>query len=153
MDNEEFEWYYKKYYIEDRMIQRIARKKAGDNADLYQELVQEGLIKLSKLQPKKATKNKDAWVRTALRNGMVDYLRKHKPNKFVSLDTRLSYGDQLEKDPATGELRLFSHMESTYLETDESIIDMRKQPNETDETDLWTELIEDLEAPEEFTDE
>lgn len=104
MNEKTFNAYYKIYYVEKRTIQRIARKLAKNNQSLYAELVQIGLITLWKLDPKRATINEDSWIRQALKNRMIDFLRqefKKKP-KIQSLDVLLESGDQLEKDPETG---------------------------------------------------
>ncbi len=106
MNDEMFQEYYDKYYVEDRTVQRIARKLAKSDYDLYQDLIQIGLGRLWKLDPSKATTNKDAWIRQAMHFAMIDHLRKLKLRHLESLDRRLENGEQLEADPSTGELRL-----------------------------------------------
>lgn len=116
MTNKQFEKYYQKYYIERKIIQRIARKFCLGNSELYKDLVQEGLIRLWELDPSKATSNPDSYIRQAIKFSMVDYLRHTEPEKYDSLDSRLLAGEQLEKDPLTGELRILSHRTDVRLD-------------------------------------
>ena len=111
MNNRTFQKYYTKYFIEDRIIQRLARKLAKSDTTLYDELVQVGLIALWKLDPKKALHNEDAWIRQALKNRMIDFIRKELPKKplIESLDGRLESGDQLEKNPDTGDFFIITN--------------------------------------------
>lgn len=108
MNEKTFAKYYHTYYVDKRIIQRIARKLAKNNQALYAELVQIGLITLWKLDPKRATVNEDSWIRQALKNRMIDFLRQEfkKYPKIQSLDIMLESGDQLEQDPYTGLPRL-----------------------------------------------
>lgn len=108
MTEKEFEFYYALYYVKLRVIQRIARKLALNDEELGQDLIQEGLMRLSRLNPEKANINTDAWIRQSIKFAMVDYLRKNNPQQYESLDIRLANGDQLEQDETTGDLRLIS---------------------------------------------
>lgn len=117
MTNDEFYFYYDLYYVKLLVVQRIARKLATDDEELYQDLVQVGLIRLSKLVPSKATTNTDAWIRQSMKYAMVDYLRKNQPKHYESLDSRLASGDQIEEDEATGTLRLVSMKKGHLLES------------------------------------
>lgn len=117
MTNDEFSFYYDLYYVKLLVVQRIARKLATDDEELYQDLVQVGLIRLSKLVPSKATTNTDAWIRQSMKYAMVDYLRKNQPKHYESLDSRLAAGDQIEEDEATGTLRLVSMKKGQLLES------------------------------------
>jgi len=112
----QFEKYYQRYYVDRKMIQRIARKLSMNDEELYKELVQEGLIRLWGLDLRKATKNEDAYIRQAIKFAIIDYLRRNSPNKYESLDARLLAGEQLEKDSATGELRLISSRQEVRLD-------------------------------------
>jgi len=108
MNDKQFKKYYDKYYTENRIIQRIARKKAKNNYDLYEDLVQVGLITLWKLDLTKVKSNEDAYIRIAIQRRIIDYLRKTSPVKITmeSLEAKLESGYQLDKDPETGRLRL-----------------------------------------------
>lgn len=98
MRRREFErHYYPKYQAS---IRAIARKLAQRDDELAQDLEQEGAFALLLLNPDLATSNADAWIRQALKNRMVDYLRKQNPGRYESLDARLEAGDQLEQLPA-----------------------------------------------------
>jgi RNA polymerase sigma factor (sigma-70 family) len=108
MNHQDFDFYYQLYFVKLRLVQRIARKLAREDDELAEDLIQEGLLKLSKLNPDKAKVNTDAWIRQSLKFAMVDYLRKNSPHRYESLDARLLDGDQLERDPVTGQLRLLT---------------------------------------------
>lgn len=116
MDKRSFQKYYEKYYVKNKTIQRIARKLAMGDEELYHDLVQEGLMRLHILNPKKATKNPDAYIRQCMKFAMVDFLRHNDPEKYESLDSRLLSGEQIEHDTATGELRLISHRREVRLD-------------------------------------
>jgi len=111
MNNAMFNRYYEKYFVVDKSIQRLARKLAKNDRALYEDLVQVGLIALWKLNPKNAVRNEDAWIRQALKRRMIDFLRKDRPKdiRLDSLDARLAAGDQLEKDPETGQFHLVEY--------------------------------------------
>lgn len=113
--NPYFEEHYKIYFIERKLIQRIARKLSLGNEDLYEELVQEGLIRLWTLDPTRATSNLDSFIRQAIKFGLIDFLRSNKPKRHDSLDSRLLSGEQIEQDSATGELRLISHRQNKLM--------------------------------------
>jgi RNA polymerase sigma factor (sigma-70 family) len=113
-----FDEYYHKYFIKGKIVQRIARKYAGSDEDLYEDLVQEALMRLWELEPERASSNLDSWVRQALRNAIIDYLRKNNPRQYESLDARLLTGEQLERDAATGDLRLISTRRPRLLDLD-----------------------------------
>lgn len=97
MRKREFEAYYDRYKS---VITAIARKLAGTDDELVADLEQEGAVALWRLQPSRATKNPDAWIRQALKFRMVDYLRKNDPRLYESLDERMEAGDQVEQDGA-----------------------------------------------------
>jgi len=117
----DFEAYYARYRD---TITAIARKLAGTDDDLVADLEQEGVIALWKLNPARATKNRDAWIRQAIKFRMVDYLRKNDPRMYESLDTRLACGDQLEQDEV-GDLilRTSRHPSRAIEETDYESLD------------------------------
>jgi len=104
MRKRDFEKRYAKYQ---RTIQAIARKFARQDDELCADLEQEGVLCLLKIDMEKATRNPDAFLRMALRNSMIDYLRRQNPQIYESLDYRLSCGDQVEQTE-TGDLRLLS---------------------------------------------
>lgn len=99
MRTREFEKFYKRYRA---TITAIARKLVGSDDEMVQDLEQEGAMALMKLDPRRATTNADAWIRQAIKNRMIDYLRKNKPPhiRLESLDARLESGDQLEQYPS-----------------------------------------------------
>lgn len=99
--------YYKRYLP---VMKAIARKLAKQDNELAEDLEQEAALALLRLDPKRATTNEDAFVRMALRNSMVDYLRKNMPKKYESLDHRLECGDQVEQ-LTSGELFLITSRE------------------------------------------
>lgn len=118
MRNKEFSQYYYPRY--NTIITAIARKLGGTDDDLVDDLEQEGRIALLALDPSRATSNEDAWIRQALKNRMVDMLRKYNPRIYESLTRLLENGDQLERDEATGDVRLLSSRPDVQLKWDES---------------------------------
>lgn len=116
MNNKEFDRYYKIYYIDKKLIQRIARKLSFGDEELYNDLAQEGLWRLKNLEPEKAVRNKDAWIRQAIKFALIDYLRRNELHKYESLDRRLLAGEQIEKDPVTGDLRLISYNKDVRID-------------------------------------
>lgn len=106
MRRKQFEEYYAKYLP---AIRAIARKLAHRDDALAEDLEQEGAFALLKLDPSRARTNESAWVRMALHNRMVDFLRRYNPKVYISLDARFEAGDQLEQSEETGELTLFSN--------------------------------------------
>lgn len=106
MTNAEFERvYYPKY---DTIIRAIARKLANKNDALMEDLYQEGLIALWKLEPRYAKDNVDAYIRQSVKFRMIDFVRKERPALYDSLTGHLERGDQVIKDEDTGEIRLLS---------------------------------------------
>ena len=101
MTNEEFERLLPQHNTE---IKSIARLLASGNKDLYEDLYQEGLITFWNLDLSRATDNLKAWVRSAVRNRMIDYLRKQRLYGYgtESLDKHLWGGAQVTEDPITG---------------------------------------------------
>lgn len=106
MRHKEFAIYYAKYLPS---IRAIARKLAHQDDALAEDLEQEGAMALLKLDPQRARTNESSFIRMALHNRMVDFLRRYNPKKYVSLDARFDAGDQLERSEDTGELLLFSN--------------------------------------------
>lgn len=92
MDDKTFADYLPRY-IND--IQAIARKLAKRDQELFEDLVQEGRIALWGLNPKKARDNEDAWIRQAIYNKMVSFLRRERRRVFDSLDSLLERGAQV----------------------------------------------------------
>ena len=76
-------------------IKALARKLARRDQELFEDLFQEGMIALWKLDPANARDNEDAWVRQALWNNMVTFLRKERPARFESLEAHLARGAQV----------------------------------------------------------
>lgn len=105
MRQREFTKYYERYLP---TLKAIARKLAGRDDELAEDLQQEGAMLLWSLDPTKASKNLDAWIRKAIYNRMVGFLRAYDPQKYESLDARLESGDQLEQLEDTGEVVLFT---------------------------------------------
>jgi len=100
----DYERYYERYLP---AIKGIARKLAGSDNELAEDLEQQGALELLQLQPAKATRNESAWIRQALKRRMIDFLRKYNPAIYQSLDARLENGDQVERN-ANGQLTLLS---------------------------------------------
>lgn len=94
----------KKY---ERAIKGMARNLAKTDDGLTEDLEQVGRFALSQLDPKRATRNRDAYIRQALYNRMRDFLREYNPQIYESLDHRMACGDQLEQLP-TGEFYLIT---------------------------------------------
>lgn len=117
MTKEQAEVYYAKYIV---AIRGIARKFAGSDDQLMEDLEQEGALALMRLDPSKAKINEGAWIRQAIKHRMVDFLRKYRPQRYESLDQRFECGDQLEQLD-TGELILRStrHPMPILLDPDE----------------------------------
>lgn len=70
--DQEYEAFVRKYQLS---INGIARRIAGRNDELCEELLQVGLIALWKFDPTKATSNLDGLVKRHLRNRMIDFIR------------------------------------------------------------------------------
>jgi RNA polymerase sigma factor (sigma-70 family) len=104
MTDADFERLYPKYSA---VIQAIARKYGHTDDAMVEDLEQEGRICLWKLDLSKATSNPDSYIRNALRNRMIDLLRRESPAKHDSLDERLAFGGELERLP-NGDLFLSS---------------------------------------------
>lgn len=93
MDDRQFdEVYLPKYKAS---IQAMARKLARRDQELFKDLYQEGMIALWRLSPAKAKDNEDAWVRQALWNNMVSWLRREHRRDFDSLDSLIEHGAQI----------------------------------------------------------
>lgn len=95
MNNREFRRYHVKYKS---VIQAIARKYAGADQDLFDDLVQVATIGLLDADLRRPYKNEDAFLRQVIRNKVVDHLRWLDYKDFDSLDQRLAQGDQIVKD-------------------------------------------------------
>lgn len=95
MDEKQYEGYLARY-IND--IQAIARKLAKRDQELFEDLVQEGRIALWGLNPKKARDNEDAWIRQAIYNKMVSFLRRERRRSFDSLDSLIERGAQVVEE-------------------------------------------------------
>lgn len=128
MAQHDFEALYARYA---RAIRGIARKYGGSDDDLVRDLEQEGALILLQLETSRVQSNESAFVRNALRNRMIDYLRKQHLGSFESLDARLETGDQLERDEESGELTLFTGRLSP--------------PTLLDEETTWESLEENVE--------
>ncbi len=103
MTDEQFKVYYARYR---GVIASIARKLARRDEELYQDLKQEGLFALFRLNLAKVRVNEDAWIRQAVKFRMVDFLRKMNPRMYESLQAHLENGSQIVEDPDEGELHL-----------------------------------------------
>lgn len=103
MTNAQFERYYPKYT---NAIQAIARKFAGADADLFDDLVQQGMIGLFEADLRRPFKNEDAFLRNVIRNRIVDHIRWLDPERYDRLDKHLAQGAQVVKDDATQEVVL-----------------------------------------------
>lgn len=103
VNHRDFNRLYPKYRP---VIQAIARKLVGADDEMVRDLEQEGAFALYQLDLSRVMTNQDAWIRKAIRNRQIDYLRRHKPTsvRMESLDLRLEKGDQLEE--LAGGLRL-----------------------------------------------
>lgn len=104
MRKREFNRLYPRYR---RIIQAIARKFAKQDDELCADLEQEGVLCLLRINLGNATKNPDAFLRMAIRNSMIDYLRRQNPQIYESLDYRIECGDQVERR-SSGDLALLS---------------------------------------------
>lgn len=119
--------YHKRY---EPAILGMARNLAGSDDALAEDLAQEGRTTLFMLDPSKAKRNRDAWVRQALWNRMVDFLRKYDPKRYESLDHRLSCGDQVER-LSNGEFYLITSRPRPPRLVD----DARDRPEDVEEED------------------
>lgn len=68
----EYNAFVKRYQLS---INGIARRIAGRNEELFEELLQIGLIALWRFDPAKAKTNLDGLVKRHLRNRMIDFIR------------------------------------------------------------------------------
>lgn len=107
MTNRQFEkTYYPKYKS---IITAIARKYAGPDQDLFEDLVSAGMLGLLSADLRKPFKSEDAFLRQIIRNKVIDHLRWLAPERFERLDRHLAEGDQVVKDEDSGEIRMVRH--------------------------------------------
>jgi len=99
MTDAEFNHHYALYRD---AIEGMARKLARADNDLFDDLVSVGMIRLWELDTSKASTNPGSWIRAAIRNGMVDFLRQQRFNETESLTALLAAGNQVTQDPDTG---------------------------------------------------
>lgn len=95
MDDSTFNEYLARYK---NAISALARKLARRDQELFEDLRQEGMIALWNLDPQKARDNEDAWLRQALWNKMVSFLRRERRRAFDSLDSLLERGAQVVEE-------------------------------------------------------
>lgn len=131
MRRREFNRLYPKYRS---VIQAIARKYSKTDDELCADLEQEGALCMLRIDLRKAKSNPDAFLRMAIRNTIIDYLRRENPQVYESLDHRLTCGDQVER-LANGDLFLISHRPVNPLLMDEAVETRRADDEETDEPD------------------
>lgn len=101
MTNTEFEQAYGQYASD---IQAIARRLAKTDDDLCDDLNAVGMIALWQLELAPVTTNERAYVRQAVRNRMIDHLRRQRTHKTESLDARIEAGDQVVEDGEFGHI-------------------------------------------------
>lgn len=106
MTKKQFEKYYQRY---GGIITAIARKYAGADADLFDDLVSAGTVGLWEVDLRRPFKNEDAFIRQIIRNKVIDHLRWLAPGRFKRLDRFVAQGDQVIKDEVTGEIMLVRH--------------------------------------------
>lgn len=87
-------------------IAGIARKLARSDNDLKDDLYNLGLIAMWRLDLTQCRGNEEAFIATAARSRMIDYLRKQKNYKHESLEALLNAGFQVKANPDTGEAEL-----------------------------------------------
>lgn len=97
MTNAEFEGIYPIYKND---IRAIARKLAKRDNDLFEDLCSIGSIALWNLDLSKATQNVPAFVKSAIKARMIDFLRKERSYSKESLNTLLALGHQVTEGPA-----------------------------------------------------
>jgi DNA-directed RNA polymerase specialized sigma24 family protein len=79
------------------VIEALARKVARRDHELYEDLVQEGMILLLSLDPSKARHNEDAWIRQSLNNKMISVYRYERLRQTESLDVMSDSGVQVTR--------------------------------------------------------
>jgi DNA-directed RNA polymerase specialized sigma24 family protein len=90
----------------DKAIRGMARKFAGQNEDLYEDLWQIGRIALWKdVDLTKVRANRSSMIRKAIKCRMIDFLRAYKPGRYLSLDEFFEKGWQVSDD-SLGDLYL-----------------------------------------------
>lgn len=89
-------------------IRGIARKLSKQDEELFADLVQVGHIALWQVEPNRARRNTDAYIRQSVKFRMVDHLRRMDPDRYVSLDDVLDGRHSLERDEVAGGLCLVS---------------------------------------------
>jgi DNA-directed RNA polymerase specialized sigma24 family protein len=89
-DDDEYNAFVRKYQLS---INGIARRIAGRNDELCDELQQVGLIALWKFDPGKATTNLDGLVKRHLRNRMIDFIR----STYNKYDAESLYDSDLDR--------------------------------------------------------
>lgn len=92
MTNAEFTELYPKYESD---IRAIARKLARRDNDLFEDLSSVGSITFWGLTLAKAETNEAAWVKSAVRKRMIDFMRKERSYSKESLNTLLARGNQV----------------------------------------------------------
>lgn len=101
MTDAQFALYHPKYA---KKILAIARTLLQRNDALMDDLSQEGLIALWEFDLASVRTNEDSAIRSAIRNQMIDYLRKERPAQYESLDRALEHGDQVVGEPGAPRL-------------------------------------------------
>lgn len=81
-----------------RIIRAIAVKLGHRFPGVLPDLEQEGRIALWKLNLTTVTTNEDSYIRNAIRNRMIDYLRREHLRNLWSLDWLLKHGWELERE-------------------------------------------------------
>lgn len=87
-------------------IRAIARKFAGSDDHLFEDLVQVGCLAMWLLKPGCAKVNVGAYIGNAAKFRMIDHLRKMRPFDYWPLDAFLEDGHDLIYDDSTGEVRM-----------------------------------------------
>lgn len=100
MTESQFAEYLPKY---EGTINAIARKLAGADEDLYEDLVSCGRIGLWEIDLRRPMKNADAYIRNVIRNRMITHIRWLDPQRFERLSSLTPQGVQVVRDESTGE--------------------------------------------------
>jgi RNA polymerase sigma factor (sigma-70 family) len=114
-------------------ISGMARKLARTDTDLFDDLVSVGMIRLWQLDISKATSNADSWIRAAIRNAMVDFIRQQRLSETESLTALLAAGNQVTTDPDTGLPFLVAVSDVTRRKEVEDFLDQTRPNGEEDD--------------------
>lgn len=131
MTEDEFKFYYEHYYVQTRYIPNMAKKLSLGDRELYQDLKQSALLILWSLNPRKASRNVDAWIRQAIKFAMYRELKVQAPEKYLRLDMLLAKGGNIEDTEDGPRLRVPDYPGVEVIEQEEE--EESKEPEDAED--------------------